>query len=301
MTEKKVVKNNDTSKVNIIKVKDSLYYDVDIPSEIFEDVKKSLKNGDIVKQDQEIELAVKEPDSINVEYQGAVRVKEGQEVFAGDTLAAKKKWLIQKEKTLSPVNGTIEKIDEMDITIKPVSDLTKGAVKIRIPFNGKVKAVTQNQKLLMEFPGVQFKLFAAKGESTVGKLHYVDGEKLRDKKNPPRDLSGSIIFTDAISPEVYPKLTTLGVKGIIVNSINYSLYSEIIILAVPIGIFMSFGKQEEDKSIGIDAKISKYLQSKEGETVWFDAAHNRLVIPDDSPQAWMKKYVLDLKEEKIVV
>ncbi len=35
MTEKKVVKNNDTSKVNIIKVKDSLYYDVDIPSEIF--------------------------------------------------------------------------------------------------------------------------------------------------------------------------------------------------------------------------------------------------------------------------
>lgn len=132
--------------------------------------------------------------------------------------------------------------------------------------------------------GVVVNLFDSKGDSVFCEVRYLSGGNFGDKKNLPKGLEGKLLITDHLDGNLYPKISALGVRGIIANSIDYSLYREIIILTVPLGVISGFGNLKEDQ------KLVKYFKSKEGESVCFDAVYKRLILPESKSPAWIKNY-----------
>lgn len=162
-----------------------------------------------------------------------------------------------------------------------------------VHFDATVKAVGKS-RIVYKLPAVVINLFNSKGDSIVGNLRYVKSSDFSDKKSISKDLEGKVAIIDNLTKELYPMLSTLGVVGIITNGLDYHLFDDIILLAVPVGIISGYGELKED------SEILAYIEKNEGKNVWFDAKYSRLVIPEMKEPIWLKKYQYDLKKIGIV-
>lgn len=267
-----------------------------------------FKSGEVIKNPE----ADKVGEVTSIPYAGKLMVSEGDLVEEGQVISEQKK-LLRKVQTVSPVEGKVKKISNLEIQIeeKPVED-KKLIKQVTVPFDGEVTSVGID-KFVMTFPAVELSLFKVKGTSAYGKLVTVESSELRSKEGRAKYSDGrlkdSIIYTDQLTPDIYPLLAAVGAKGIVANSISYSIYEEIIILSVPIGIVTGFGLTQNGKSthepeikpvLSECKDLHKGMASLAGSMVWLDTEYGRLIIPSEKEPSWVSKCVFDLHAVGVV-
>lgn len=230
------------------------------------------------------------PEIHEYKCKGDIRVEEGADVRIGDLLCTYKSFFRKKE-IVSEVNGVVERIEDKVIFIKEFIESEKKAPLV--PFDATIVTI-DDDFILLRFSGTIINLFGVKGQSVLGDLEYISSSELQSKEASHFSLKDKIVVLDSAHQQSYPMLSTIGAKGIITNSLDYNLYNDIIILAVPIGIISGFGALTEDDV------LVKYLEDKKGVKVWFDCGYNRLIIPDKEKPAWIENYKFDLKKVGIV-
>lgn len=277
---------------------ENVLYKLDLPVDIHPKLKvgSEIEEGDLIKPKD----SNADPDVTEIEYRGETDLLPGARVRVGDPLYTHKKFL-RKETVTSPVTGLIKEITEDLITIEIQEEEGKEKAPFKSPFGGKIKNI-QDKYVLLDFPALQVNFFESRGGSAVGPIKYLSSTQIRDRKRPPSHIEKSIIVTEQITAELYPMLSTLGVGAIVANSIDYSLFKNMIILAVPIGIITGFGYTPNEKStsevkpvLSEDEALIKYVKSIEGKTVWVDGDYGRLIIPEPKEPIWLKKHHFKLK------
>lgn len=219
-------------------------------------------------------------ENISVEYKGKPLVSVDSQVIEGDPISREGK--IFKKDLKSPVNGKVVEISKNIIKIEPIIK-DKIKVETKIEVTGKIEKITDT-KIIYSSPALIINLVEAKGELASGKIKFIPANAFAGGINLGSSLSDCIVFTDHLTQESYPILSTLGAKGVIANSIDYATYSEIIILAVPIGIIAGYGRLEED------GKLASFLRSMDGNYARLDAADRKLIIPMEKEPVWIKKH-----------
>lgn len=288
-------------------------YKLDLPIDLHPVLKAGteIEEGDIIKP----KASNVEPEVEEIPYKGETDLLPGAHIKMGDPLYTNKK-LFRKNVVTSPVSGKIKEVTEDLISIEVKDEEQKEVVSFKTPFGGKIKVI-KHDHMLLEFPSVQINLFEAKGGSTFGPIRYLSSAQIKDRKSLPSKVEKSVIVTDQITADLYPMLSTLGVGAIIANSIDYSLYKNMIILAVPIGIISGFGYTPTEKVatkagssktevarpseikpvFNEDEVLIKYIKSIEGKTVWVDGDYGRLVIPEVKEPMSLKRHHWKLKYE----
>ena len=299
--------SNKTNKIehlveNKITYSEETLYKLPLPLDLHPVLKvgAEVEEDDIIKpQESNVEPEIEE-----IHYKGETDLLPGTHIKTGDPLYVHKK-LFKKETVTSPVSGIVKDITENLITIEVKDEDEKEIPPFKTPFGGEIKAI-QHDYILLNFPSLQINLFESKGGSAVGPIKYLSSTQIKDRKNLPARVEKSIIVTDQITADLYPMLSTLGVGAIIANSIDYSLYRNMIILAVPIGIISGFGytphekktagsavtqrKSEVKPVIKEDEVLIKYINSIEGKTVWVDGDYGRLIIPETKEPMSLKRH-----------
>lgn len=274
---------------------EDILYKLDLPTDLHPVLNEGseIEEGDIIKPHTKSE---KELETIEIEYKGSTELMPGQHIKVGDTLYTDKK-LFKKHEVKSEVFGVVKDVTENVITIHEENeDRENKSSPFKTPFGGKISKI-QDSYMLLNFPAVQVNLFETKGGSAIGPIKYISSDQIRERKSLTSHIEKSVIVTEQITAELYPMLSTLGVGAIIANSIDYSLFKNMIILAVPIGIISGFGYTPNEKSkseikpvLNEDEALIKYVKSIEGKTVWVDGDYGRLIIPETREPASLKRH-----------
>jgi len=244
-----------------------------------------VKEGDKVKAGEQLIVLDKKSETVFIEGFGEIIVKKDDIVKPGDVLC-KHKGILKSENMKSGVNGTVLSINDNVIEIKIYNAETQLLdSQTQSTFNSIVKKVEQG-KILLSFSAIQLNLLISKGVSSIGNFSYNSQQELSKMAKPKgKDIdmfSESIIVTSHSTIDLYPKLSALGVNGLIVNSVDYEIYDKASVLEVPLGVISGFGDLLEDET------LVKWFKSIEGQKVWFDATFNRLVVPSDKCPLWIK-------------
>ncbi len=274
---------------------EDILYKLDLPTDLHPVLKEGteIEEGDLIKPKTKSE---EDLDLIEIEYKGVTELLPGQHVKVGDTLYTNKK-LFKKHEVKSEVSGVVKEVTEDLIKIQEQSEDEETKLPpFKTPFGGKITKVHDNY-MLLNFSAVQVNLFESKAGSAVGPIRYISSDQIRERKTLTSHIEKSVIVTEQITAELYPMLSTLGVGAIIANSIDYSLFKNMIILAVPIGIISGFGytpnekgKSEVKPILTEDEALIKYIKSIEGKTVWVDGDYGRLIIPETREPASLKRH-----------
>ena len=266
------------TKGNQVIFKESIYYSFDIPDGYLSVVKPKDK----VSVGKSIIVDDKKSETVYVESFGKVLVKKDDKVNPGDILC-EKKGLVKSEKIKCEVSGIVLEINDGVIAIRvysPELQIEKG--KMFSPFDGVVENIDQG-KIIIKFSGLQLNLISSKGPSSIGKILYEKASELEKKQKDIQDkYADTIIITDKVESDIYPKLSAIGALGIVTNSINYELYKRVAVLEVPFGVISGFGGLIEDET------LVEWIKSINGQTAWFDGILNRIVIPTDKCPKWIK-------------
>jgi hypothetical protein len=262
---------------NKIYFKEKLYYVQNIPL----NTQVMVAIGQRITANQEIARSPEPSEYIRVEYSGRPKVKQGDKVLKGDILS--QAGTFRKTKVYSPQEAEVIEINEDSILLKNNADFETVAVSVKSSVSGIVEKITTG-KIIISYSGVVLNLLDSKGEGKTGKLRYISSMDFENKKNLPSNLENVIVVMDYLIPEAYPILSTLGAVGVISNSIDYMIYSEMIILAVPIGLITGFGRHKED------LKLKKFFLDQEDSLAWFDSDNSKLIIPMDKSPSWLKSY-----------
>ncbi len=289
---KKIQKNEHEVPWKLTYTQDILYK-LDFTTDLHPSLKvgSEIEEGDLIKPKE----SKTEPVLEEIEYNGQTDLLPGTRVTVGDPIYTHKK-LFKKETVTSLVSGIVKEVTENSIKIEVHDEQKKDSPILKTPFGGKIKNIQSNY-MMLEFPAIQINLFESKGGSAVGPIKYLSSAQIKDRKTLNSRVEKSIVVTDQITAELYPMLSTLGVGAIIANSIDYSLYKNMIILAVPIGIITGFGYTPNEKSksevkpiLNEDEALIKYIKSIEGKTVWVDGEYGRLIIPETKEPMSLKRH-----------
>ncbi len=279
--KKNTNQNNKIDIENKIVFAEKVYSVEKIPQEHIVAVEEDsvLKRGAVLtKYDTKIE-------NINIDYSGSLKVQIGDHVVKGDIISQEGK--IFKKFYKTNTTGIIVEIGHSNVVIEPLRREHIHA-ETKMLFDGKIEKIT-GDKIIISNPGIILNLFSSKGDSCVGKLKYISSAEFRTVAEINSNLAEHLVITDHLTPEIYPMLSAIGAKGVIANSIDYSIYSEMIILAVPVGIISGYGHLPEDQ------KLLTFLRSCENLTVKFDTQNNKLFIPIEKEPLWLKKYKFALQ------
>jgi len=96
-------------------------------------------------------------------------------------------------------------------------------------------------------------------------------------------------LTDTYDAEMYPVVSAMRAKALIVFVGNYKHISTAYHTYSSFGIIFGYGKQFTKDA------LYKYLKACDGKYVWLDTLFNRLLIIDDKP-SFIGKYEFDLDE-----
>lgn len=259
----------------------SIYFLFDIPFGYL----SVVKEGDKVKSGEQLVVLDKKNETVFIESFGEIFVKKDDVVKPGDILC-KRKGVLKNENMKAEVNGTVASINDNVIEIKIYNAETQLLeVQTQSPFYSKVEKAEQG-KIILSFSAIQLNLLTSKGVSSIGNFSYNSKEELSKITKPKgKDIdmfSESIIVSGHCPTDLYPKLSALGVNGLILSSVDYEIYDKASVLEVPFGVISGFGDLLEDET------LVKWFKSIEGQKVWFDATFNRLVVPSDKCPSWIK-------------
>ena len=261
------------------------YYSIKIPSSHKFMVKKNgtLKNGDVIS-------ISKDKDHKVYKYNGKLRVKEGDEITDGQILS--EEGLIIKKKTRSSSNGKVVKIDNENVYVEETTtvltryDIVSNPIVYKFEVEANIEDIKENE-VLVSFSSIVVNLAAGLGESCIGEITYIPGDKLKVKNGIKANLDGKVVVTDYLYPESYPKLSTLGALGIITNSMNYSLFKEMYLLSTSLGIVSGFGRIPENQ------KLTKLMKEYDSKSIVFDSVYNRVLLPCKEAKEYIEN--LDFK------
>ena len=247
-----------------------------------------VKEGDKVKSGEQLIVLDKKNETVFIESFGEIVVKKDDVVKPGDILC-KRKGVLKNENMKAEINGTVSSINDNVIEIKMYSAETQLLdIQMQSQFDAKIEKVEAG-KILLSFSAVQLNLLTSKGTSSLGNFSYIPLQelgKITKLKGKDIGLFGeSIIVTSHSLVDLYPKLSALGVNGLISNSVDYDVYDKASVLEVPFGVISGFGDLLEDET------LVKWFKSIEGQKVWFDANLNRLVVPTSKCPTWIKAKV----------
>jgi len=272
---------------NKVKFEEKVYLEV----KYSEGMVSKVNVGEKIKSGDLLFTQISKEEKQKIKYTGSAKVKVGDKISPGDVLFETSG--VFRKKTVSKTEAEVTKISKTSIYLKNAENSNgKGNEReeVRSPFDSVVEKILKD-RIILSFSALTISLFESKGDPVFANLKYIPNIKFKDRKNPPQNIEDSIIITDKLTSETYPMLSTLGAVGVISNSIDYYLYRDIIILAVPVGIVSGFGTLKEDKI------LLKYLQDREDFIVWLDTTYNRLVIPEKKMPVDLKNYKFDLKNE----
>ena len=287
---------------NKVLFKEENFYSLSIPRGL----EILVKAGDIVTENQPLVKAKETENVIEAGYEGIPSVTVGDNVQKDDVISVKGK--IIPKKILSPCTGKVVKITDTSINIEIKPELAKKSIEVVSPFNCIIDKVSDN-RIMLKFSALTLNLFDSKGEGAAGRVVYLPVKNIKAGKIPEDLVKDAILITDKITMDTYPLLTTLGAKGVITNSIDYYLYRDMIILAVPVGIISGFGLLDEDSTLvkyfsGISMNVAfsntaatKFASGKR--LAWFDTIYSRLLIPEEKAPVWAGAYKFDLGKAKI--
>jgi len=258
----------------MIKFKDKIfkkksYYEISIPNEFKVKVKTESKvtKGSIIAE------LIPDISTINVGSKDKLVVKVGDYISA-ESVLSEKKFFFRKKKIKSNLNGVVKEITENSILIEKKTLLTDDKTsQITSPFNAVVKRINSN-RVVLEFESTQLGLIDAKGDTAIGTVNYISQKELSFQKYKLQSYEGSIIVTDFMDSKIYPKLSAMGIVGIVTNSIDFELFNDIVTLAVPVGVISGFGLLKEDKS------LVEWFESVKGHTAILDGRYNKLIFPE---------------------
>lgn len=162
---------------------------------------------------------------------------------------------------------------------------TGDPIKMDLSISYNVEEVSKSS-VLFNIPGTEINLLASKGKSVLGELILLSYKDLKTKKfKLDLDLENKIIFLDYLEAEGYPKLSALGVSGIIVNSIDFNTFNDLSMITAAIGIYSNFGFNS------FDDKVESLLKKYNNKKIIFDTDYNRVIIPATSkPSFFMSEY-----------
>ena len=249
----------------------------------------SVKSGDKIKAGGALaNHNIQQEKIVDVSYRGSPKVAVGETIEKGMCLYTKGKFI--PKKIFSEVTGIVKEIskDSIKIAIKDKSP-TFSQTDLKASFDSEVISVS-NDEIILKFPSLHINLFGSKGEPSIGPISYIESSNIKAGKIDESKVKGSIIITEKITLDIYPLLSTLGAKGIIGNSIDYYLYRDMIILAVPVGIISGFGNLNED------VNLKKYFKDNEKKWAWLDTSYDRLVVVENDCPPWAKDYKFDLEK-----
>jgi hypothetical protein len=223
-------------------------------------------------------------DILSLHYKGLLKIVEGDEIKEGGTLAVSGS--IRKKYFASPVTGTIEKINEetktIDIKYKIVKDREDVFKSAVMPFKGKISHKFDHH-IIIEFEALTINLFGLKGSDASGNLQFIDSEEvLKDETSLDNlDLKNKIVFIETLTTELAARLSAMGVKGILVHSLSYNIFSSIMTLAMPIGIIAGYDNLELDKHL--KSTLSKLEDSK----IIIDTLYQKAHILTEKAPSWL--------------
>jgi len=153
---------------------------------------------------------------------------------------------------------------------------------------GTIKKIA-SRNILITNKGTIVQLPYVFGASKTGKLQYID-DIAKFKSDPSSfNIKDKIILTDTYDAEMYPVVSAMRAKALIVFVGNYKHISTAYHTCSSFGIIFGYGKHFTKDA------LYKYLKACDGKYVWLDTLFNRLLIIDDKP-SFIGKYEFDLDE-----
>ncbi len=146
------------------------------------------------------------------------------------------------------------------------------------------KSVLSSEKALV------LNLLASKGANTKGKLKFVEDSKTFLKSPKQEEVAGFILVLNTIEPSLYPMLSALSVRGIIVNAIDYKAYQELLPLNSSFGVYAGYSNNND-----FSPELIEYFKSIIGTEVYIDTLYNRLIIPDVDEPEFLRNYQFDIE------
>lgn len=137
--------------------------------------------------------------------------KIGEEINEGEIIAQKSHFL-GKRRVKSPQAGILENLDEESglLTIK-----AGGAdFSLLSPVEGKVAEIKENDKIVIEFKGVEIKAEKGSGSQKEGEMVVLDNSSA-SFFNLGSDLAGKIVAGKVWSLEALSKVRALGVGAVL--------------------------------------------------------------------------------------
>lgn len=236
------------------------------------------------EEGMDITKPAEEFDTLTIHYKGLLKVVEKDEVKEGATISVSGS--VRKKYLTSPVRGIVEKIDEQAKTIEIKYMIVKDRESVfkpaLMPFRGQIMHKFDHH-IIIEFEAFTINLFALKGSDSSGNLQCIDSEKvLKDETILDNlDLRDKIVFTENLTTELAARLSAMGVKGILVYSLDYTIFSSIMTLAMPIGIIAGYDNLEVDKH------LKSTLNKLENSKVIIDTLYQKAHILTDKSPSWV--------------
>lgn len=258
------------------------YFPVDIPNNISA---LDIKEGDEVKECQDISYTKQIKEKKEINYKGKVLVAIGDLVEVGThlykTSGLKRKVINSEEK------GKIKEISNSKIVIEVIKTDENDKFHFAIPVAGKVKKILKNV-ILIETNGIEIDLVLSKGSSSFAECVYISDVEKFCADPDPKLVSQKIVITKKFNPEYYSTLSAFGSKAIVVLETDYLSSQEIAISSSAFAIVFGYGE------LKIDEGFKKYISQIKSKKAWLDIANQRLFIFEEKEPLFIDDFTFDV-------
>ncbi|MFH1565681.1 MAG: hypothetical protein ABIB98_00565 [bacterium] len=254
----------------------------------------SVKVGDIVKSFSKVGECLYCDKSQEMVFEGELIKKEGEKVFANETIWVLKRGVFKVKEGKASFSGIIGNVDldKKTYTVtRPQRDYNLIA-----GVSGKIKAVVEGRGVLVETAAISVEGVFGRGKDVSGELAVLGDYKDVGDDEINKSHTDKILVCGVLSSYLYSKAKLFGVLGFVCGGVDYELSKS---LQGDLSLIVTSGFGQ----LPMDPLLFDYLKGIVTRFVVMRPSISQFLIPEEQSLSWtngVEGVYGDIKEDQIV-